>query len=81
MIWLDESRARAQLEAARLAHDVIAMGNGAKSHQLPDWEDPADAFEDPGDDTTGPGGRARDPAERAAQIAAFIAAAGGESAA
>jgi hypothetical protein len=77
VIWLDEERARAQLEAARDVHDITAVAAGVKRHQLPDWEDPADQLAPPGPD--GAGSRAPDPAERATQIRSFIAAAGGEA--
>ena len=53
---------------------------GAKRHQLPDWEDPADELDPPEPPAAGePGGRAADPAERATQIRSFLAAAGGEA--
>jgi hypothetical protein len=77
VIWLDEARARKQLAATRAVHDMIAVQAGAKEHQLPDWEDPADVFADQQQEGEG-AVRARDPAERAAQIQAFIAATGGE---
>lgn len=75
-IWLDEARAREQLAAARAVHDLIALGNGAREHELPDWEDPADAWAAAG---PGEGSRTADPAARAAQVQAFVAAAGGEA--
>lgn len=82
VIWLDEQRARAQLAATRDVHDITAVAAGAKVHQLPGWEDPADelAPPEPAPAAAGPeGGRAADPAARATQIRSFIAAAGGEA--
>jgi hypothetical protein len=71
VIWLDEARQRAALELAHMTYQVAAVRAGAKRHDLPDWEDPADLFDAPP-----PPSRARDPQERAGQIAAFLAAAG-----
>lgn len=78
VVWLDEARAREQLKAARALYDVMAVQAGAKAHELPDWEDPADIFADQEAGEATAATRARDPAVRAAQIEAFIAATGGE---
>jgi hypothetical protein len=78
VIWLDDARARAQLAAIRNLYEVQAVKAGAKPHELPDWEDPADALAGAGDSAGAAPSRARDPAARAAQIAAFVAATGGE---
>lgn len=76
MIWLDEARARAQLETAHATWCVLALLAGARRSDLPDWDDPADALDPPEDD---PAPRERDPAARAAEIAAFVAATGGDA--
>lgn len=76
MIWLDDARAR---QALALQHDTaanVALLGGATKHSLPEHEDPADQFEDA---TSAPVARAADPQERAAQIQAFLLAAGGEA--
>lgn len=71
VIWLDDARQRAALELAHMTYQVGALRAGAKSHQLGEWEDPADAFDEPP-----PPSRARDPQQRAEQIAEFLAVAG-----
>ena len=71
MIWLDEARARAALDLAHAAWQATARSAGAKG-ALPGWEDPADRL-------AAAAPAERDPAGRAAQIAAFIAATGGDT--
>lgn len=72
-VWLDEARARAALVLAHAGYAAAASGAGAKARDIPGWEDPADALAGAGQDSPG---RAADPAERAAQVRAFLAAAG-----
>lgn len=73
-IWLDETRARAALQLAHATWAQAASAAGAKSHEIGDWDDPADVLDDI-EDTAGTG-RAADPAARAEQIRAFLATAG-----
>ena len=73
VIWLDEARARQALELAHAAYAATLAAAGAKPHEIPDFTDPADEWAGAGDDTPD---RAADPAERAAQVRAFLAAAG-----
>jgi hypothetical protein len=68
VIWVDEARARMSVQLL----GVIASGLGWDG--FPDLEDPADLLTMPAD--PGPAERASDPLLRAAQIAAFLAAAG-----
>ena len=72
-VWLDEARARSALSLAHAAYAAAAAAAGARPHQVGEWEDPADVLAGTGPDAPA---RAKDPAERAAQVAAFLAAAG-----
>ena len=72
-VWLDEARARLALELAHAGYAAALGAAGAKPHEIPEFTDPADEWADAADDTPA---RATDPAERAAQVRAFLAAAG-----
>lgn len=71
-VWLDEARARQALELAHAGYAATLGSAGAKPHEIPDFTDPADEFAGADDAPE----RAADPAERAAQVRAFLAAAG-----
>jgi hypothetical protein len=72
VIWLDEARARMALELAHAGYAATTGAAGAKPHEIPEHTDPADEFAGAGE----PPARSADPAERAAQVRAFLAAAG-----
>jgi len=74
-VWLDEARDRMRLEIAHGTFTAAALAAGAKRSALPDYTDPADQLADA---STPPPDR--DPETRAAQITAFIAATGGDTA-
>lgn len=59
------------LELAHAGYAATIGAAGAKPHEIPEHTDPADEF-DGADEPR----RAADPAERAAQVRAFLAAAG-----
>jgi hypothetical protein len=72
--WLDDTRARAALILAHATANASAAAAGAKRSSLPGWADPADEFAAAGEKAARPaaGGRA-------AEIAAFVAATGGDT--
>lgn len=73
---MDEARARTQLQAVYATYRAVAALGGARPSQLKDLTDPADEFTS----SAAPDleARAADPSARASQIAAFVAATGGE---
>ncbi len=76
---LAEGLMRARMEVGDMLSILVQLGGGKADDYEPPAERIADMLDDPGfGDLTGGSRRARDPATRAAQVAAFIAATGGD---